>query len=123
MKRLESSEDYLERILMLLESNGSVRAIDIATAMKFSKASVSIALKKLKDRNLVIVDDKNGNITLTKQGYFIASQVYDRHKVLSNMLIKLGVNKDVALEDACRIEHDISDESFQKIKDKYGTKK
>jgi len=123
MKRLESSEDYLERILMLLESHGSVRAIDIATDMKFSKASVSIALKKLKDRGLVIVDDKNGNITLTKQGYFIASHVYDRHKVLSNMLIELGVNEETALEDACRIEHDISDESFQKIKDKYGEKK
>lgn len=123
MKRLESSEDYLERILMLLESHGSVRAIDIATDMRFSKASVSIALKKLKDRGMVIVDEKNGNITLTKQGYFIASQVYDRHKVLSNMLIELGVDEKTALEDACRIEHDISDESFQKIKDKYGEKK
>lgn len=123
MKRHESSEDYLERILMLQESHGSVRAIDIATDMGFSKASVSVALKKLKDKNLVHVDESNGNIILTTEGNSIASHVYERHKILAEMLVELGVEREVALADACRIEHDISEETFQKIKQRFGTKK
>lgn len=120
MKRHESSEDYLERILMLKESHKTVRAIDIANDMGFSKASVSIALKKLKDQGLVSVDETSGNITLTLKGNDIASHVYERHKILVKMLIALGVKEETALKDACRIEHDISEETFQKIKAKFG---
>lgn len=123
MKRYESSEDYLERILMLQEKGGIVRAIDIANDMSFSKASVSVALKKLKERGLVIVDETTGSITLTKEGHELASHVYERHQVLAQMLIELGVEKETALKDACRIEHDISEETFQKIKEKFGKMK
>lgn len=122
MKRHESSEDYLERILMLQEKGGIVRAIDIANDMSFSKASVSVALKKLKERGLVVVEEKDGNITLTKEGRDLAEHVYERHRVLAQMLIELGVEKETALLDACRIEHDISEETFQKIKAKFGNK-
>lgn len=120
MKRHESSEDYLERILMLKEKGGTVRAIDIANDMSFSKASVSIALKKLKEKGLVLVDENTGSITLTEEGLELASHVYERHQVLAQMLISLGVEKETALQDACRIEHDISEETFQKIKEKFG---
>lgn len=115
MNIFESSEDYLERILMLKEKNGSVRAIDIANDMNFSKASVSIALKKLKERDLVVVDEATGNISLTDEGLKIANSVYKRHKVLSELFVKIGVSQDVALEDACRVEHDISEETFQRL--------
>lgn len=115
MNIFESSEDYLERILMLKEKNGSVRAIDIANDMNFSKASVSIALKKLKERELVVVDEATGNISLTDEGLKIANSVYKRHKVLSELFVKIGVSQDVALEDACRVEHDISEETFQRL--------
>ena len=120
----ESMEDYLETILMLQKSNGNVRSIDIANELNFTKASVSVAMKKLRETDYISVDE-NGYITLTKTGKKIAESVYERHTILSTLLINLGVSKEVALEDACRIEHDISDETFNAIKlhiKKYGKK-
>lgn len=115
MRILESAEDYLERILILQEKNGSVRSIDIANDMSFSKPSVSIAMKKLKENNYIEVDDK-GLILLTDEGKQIAQKIYERHKVLTDFLIKLGVDEETAQTDACKIEHDLSVESFEAIK-------
>lgn len=116
MDRYESSEDYLETIYMLhLESN-LVRAIDVATKMNFSKASVSIAMKKLKNRDLIIVDGETGNIELTASGKEIAKEVYERHNVLTNVLASLGVPLEIARKDACKIEHDLSEETYLAIK-------
>ena len=111
----ESGEMYLETIFILKEKNKTVRAIDIAEDMGFSKPSVSRALSILKDENCIAVDDK-GLITLTRKGSQIARKIYERHVVLSDMLIALGVDQKTALEDACRIEHVISDKSFAAIK-------
>jgi Mn-dependent DtxR family transcriptional regulator len=119
MDKLESTEDYLERILMLLNKNGHVRAIDIANDMSFSKASVSIALKKLKEHGMVEVNDESGNITLTEDGLNIAKDVYERHQILSKLLIEIGVDEETAFHDACKIEHDISIKTFNKIKERY----
>lgn len=118
----ESKEDYLERILMLQERNNKVKAIDIVNDMGYSKPSVSIALKKLKNENLIEID-VNNYISLTDEGKEIAKRIYERHQILSNLLIKIGVSEDVALEDACKIEHDLSIESFNKIKDYYNNLK
>ena len=116
MDRYESSEDYLETIYMLhLESN-LVRAIDVATKMNFSKASVSIAMKKLKNRDLIIVDGETGNIELTASGKEIAKEMYERHNVLTNVLASLGVPLEIARKDACKIEHDLSEETYLAIK-------
>ena len=117
MHEHESREDYLERILMIQEKYNTkeVHAIDIAKDMNFSKASVSVALKKLKQQELIIIDE-NGAIILTKQGEEIANKIYERHKTISKWLISIGVNKETALKDACLIEHDLSDETYQKIK-------
>ena len=100
---------------MLTEKKGSVRAIDIANDMKFSKPSVSIALKKLKSENYILVDH-NGSITLTEDGYKIASEIYERHKIISSAFIMLGVDEKTAKLDACKVEHDISKETFEKLK-------
>ncbi len=116
--QLESKEDYLERILMIQKEKGSCRAIDIAGALDYSKPSVSIALKKLKEEEMVEVDEKGGNITLTEKGSEIASRILERHLVLTQVLIQLGVDEETARKDACRIEHDLSPETFQKIKEK-----
>ena len=115
MKLFESGEDYLERILVLQERNGQVRSIDIAMDMGFSKPSVSIAMKKLKENGYITID-KNGFINLTDEGYKVASRVYERHQVLTDLFISLGVDEETAKKDACKIEHDISEESFQAIK-------
>lgn len=118
----ESSEDYLERILMLQEEgNNSVHAIDIANSMEFSKASVSIALKKLENEGYVIVGEKQ-TLHLTPNGLLIAKKIYERHKVLSSLFISLGVDKEKAREDACKIEHDLSEESYQALKKIYEEK-
>ncbi len=115
----ESSEDYLERILMLQEQgNREVHAIDIATSMGFSKASVSVALKKLEEENLVSCSPKQV-LSLTPAGMDIASKVYERHKIIGHMFISLGVDEETAYEDACKIEHDLSEESFQALKKHY----
>ncbi|MBD5475759.1 MAG: metal-dependent transcriptional regulator [Lachnospiraceae bacterium] len=111
----ESSEDYLETILILKERTGQVRSIDIATEMNYSKPSISVAMKKLRENGYIEVD-QSGFITLTESGYEIASSIYDRHKVLTNFFISLGVNEKTAAEDACRIEHDLSPETYEKIK-------
>ena len=118
----ESGEMYLETILILKGKKDIVRAIDIADGMGFSKPSVSRALSILKDDGCITVDDK-GSITLTRKGSRIAKKIYERHVVLSDMLIALGVDQKTALEDACRIEHVISDKTFAAIKQhkaKYG---
>lgn len=115
MNQFESAEDYLERILMLSKEKSLVRAIDIANDMNFSKPSVSIALKKLKTKELIVIDEKTGGISLTSSGLQIASNVLNRHEVLTKALMMLGVSEEVAKEDACKIEHDLSEETFLKI--------
>ena len=112
----ESVEDYLEHILMLKEKQDIVRAIDLAKFMGFSKASVSIALKKMKENNLLYVEG-NGNILLTDKGNEIGQATYERHKIISGLLMRIGVSAETASLDACRIEHVISDETFNKIKE------
>lgn len=115
MQMLESGEDYLEMILMLSMDNPNVRSIDIAQAMDFSKPSVSVAMKKLKENGYIVIDD-NGYITLTKSGKEIAEKIYERHVILTDWFVSLGVNKETARKDACKIEHDLSDETFEAIK-------
>jgi len=112
----ESSEDYLETILILKERTGQVRSIDIATEMNYSKPSISVAMKKLRENGYIEVD-RDGFITLTDSGYEIASSIYDRHKLLTKFFISLGVDAEVAAADACKIEHDLSEETFQKIRE------
>ena len=114
----ESSENYLETILILKKNIGAVRSIDIANELSYSKPSVSVAMKNLRNEGLIIVDEK-GIINLTDNGYKIASKIYERHVVISNFLMDLGVDDKTAHDDACKIEHIISEKSFQKMKDKY----
>lgn len=116
MKIQESAENYLEAILILQQNKGSVRSIDIAHYLNFSKPSVSIAMKNLRNSELITVDS-DGFISLTDAGHEIADTIFERHTVLSNMLIKLGVSAEIAAEDACRMEHVISPESFNAIKE------
>ena len=111
----ESAEDYLEKILMLQEQKGSVRSIDIAVAMGFSKPSVSVAMKNLRTNGYIDVD-KDGFITLLDKGREIAEKIYERHTLISGWLTAMGVSPEVAAEDACRIEHVISAETFEALK-------
>ena len=115
----ESSEDYLETILILSEKNPVVRSVDIdeirATSIKFAKSSVSVAMKHLREREMITVT-KEGFIYLTDEGKKIAEMIYERHLFLSEWLMKLGVSRDTALEDACRMEHCMSQESFLAMK-------
>ena len=115
MAKNESSENYLEAILMLSKKLPVVRSVDIANELGFKKSSVSIAMKKLRQENHITVTDA-GFIYLTDSGKEIANMIYDRHEFISKWLISLGVSKEVALEDACRIEHVISKESFEAMK-------
>lgn len=115
MKIQESAENYLETILILQNRNGEVRSIDIANELDYSKPSVSVAMKHLRE-NGFIETDVNGFITLLEPGREIAERIYERHTFLSTWLTSLGVDKNVAAEDACRIEHVISAESFEAIK-------
>ena len=108
----QSAEDYLETILVLREHKGIVRSIDVANKMGYTKASVSIAMKKLREAGYVEMDAE-GFLTLTAAGQEIADRVYTRHKLLTAFFIRLGVSEEVAAADACRIEHDISEETFQ----------
>lgn len=117
MNIYESAEDYLERILILQEKNDGVRSIDIAHDMGFSKPSISVAMKKLKEAGLIDIDE-HGFIALTKEGHVIADKVYERHKVLKQMMIDIGVSPEQAEKDACKVEHVISEETFQAIKKK-----
>ncbi len=111
----ESKENYLETILILLNRNGEVRSVDIAAEMEFSKPSVSIAMKNLREEGCINVD-KNGYITLTESGRETAERVYERHVLFTEWLTGLGVPEEIAAADACRIEHDLSAESFAAIK-------
>ena len=115
MKILQSGEDYLETILQLQNKNGQVRSIDIAKELNYSKASVSVAMKKLKENDYILIDD-NGYISLSSKGYEIANNISERHKLLTDALIALGVNKEQAEIDACKVEHNISNETFEAIK-------
>ncbi len=115
MKIQESAEDYLETILVLRNKKGRVRSIDIVNELGYSKPSISIAMRKLRESGHVNMDSE-GYITLTESGMEIAATIYERHKLLTQWLIQLGVDEITAREDACRIEHAISDESFEKIK-------
>ena len=110
----ESAEDYLEAILILKERLGMVRSIDVVNEKHFKKPSVSVAMKKLRENGYIEMD-REGFITLTDKGYEIASSVYTRHKLLTRFFVALGVNEQTAAADACKIEHDISEETFQKI--------
>ena len=115
MKIQESAENYLETILILSERSTYVRSIDIANELNFTKPSVSVAMKNLRQKNYVNVSEE-GYLSLTEEGLKLAATVYERHSVISNWLISLGVSQEVAVEDACRMEHDISEESFAAIK-------
>jgi Mn-dependent DtxR family transcriptional regulator len=110
-----SSEDYLETILLLTKKTGSVRSIDIVGEMGFSKPSVSVAMKKLREGGLINMGD-DGYITLTEKGLETADRVYDRHSTLYDWLVKNGVSERAAAADACLMEHIISDETFEMIK-------
>lgn len=116
MKIQESAENYLETILMLSESKPAVRSIDIAVEMDFTKPSVSVAMKKLRENGYILVDS-DGFITLTDAGKEIAERTYERHKFLSEFLVQIGVDEETASNDACRIEHVISAKSFEKLKE------
>lgn len=115
MKIQESAENYLETILVLNQRNGYARAIDIAAELSFSKPSVSIAMKNLRENGYVEVDDA-GRIALTDAGREIAQRIYERHTFLTDWLSALGVDPKIAAEDACRMEHVISPESFAAIR-------
>ena len=116
MKIYASAEDYLETILVLKERLGFVRSIDIAGELGYSKPSVSVAMKKLRENNY-IETDADGHISLTEAGMEIAQKIYSRHRILMQALIALGVSEEVADADACKLEHSLSDESFGKIRD------
>lgn len=116
MKIHESAENYLETILILGKRLGPVRSIDIATELEYTKPSVSVAMKNLRENGYIKVD-ADGYITLTESGREIAETMYERHTVLTNCLIAIGVDERTAVEDSCRIEHVISRETFEKIRE------
>lgn len=115
MSLLESGENYLETILVLSKENKELHAIDIVNHLGYSKPSVSIMLKRLKEENYITIDS-NSHIFLTDKGYAVAYKIYERHELLTNFLIKLGVSEKIAEEDACKIEHDLSEETILAIK-------
>lgn len=112
----ESAEDYLESILMLQERLGTVRSIDIVNELGHSKPSVSVAMKKLRENGYISMA-ADGTITLNESGMKIASRVYKRHKTMTRLFELLGVSTEVAMTDACKVEHDLSDETFDRICD------
>jgi len=112
----ESAEDYLESILILQERLGQVRSIDIVNELGVSKPSVSIAMKKLRENGYLSMAP-DGLITLNDSGLEIASRIYHRHKTITKLFTELGVSPDIAAEDACRVEHDLNDETFRKIQE------
>lgn len=115
MKIRKSSEDYLEAMLVLKERHGYIRSIDIAAELNVTKPSVSYATKRLRENGYITMD-KDGLITLTDMGMEIAENMYERHRLLAQFFVRLGISEDVAREDACKIEHDLSEETFQAIK-------
>ncbi len=115
MKLQESGENYLENILILKKRLGRVRSVDLATEMSFSKPSISRAVHLLEDSKLLVIEN-DGTIELTEKGMSIAEKIYERHVFLTQFLMSIGVDEKTAAEDACRMEHAISDESFSKMK-------
>lgn len=115
MKTYESAENYLEAILMLGKNGEPVRAVDIANVLEYTKPSVSIAMKNLKTNGHIVVD-REGHIALTDSGMDIARRMYDRHTLVSDWLISLGVERSVAVADACKMEHGMSEQSFSAIR-------
>ena len=111
----ESTENYLETIYILLQRMGTVRSIDICNEMGYSKPTISVTMKQFRENGYVKIDG-GGHITLTPSGLSIAQRIYERHVVLSELLMLLGVGRETALADACKIEHDISEETFGCIK-------
>lgn len=116
MELHESAEDYLESILSIKEQKGAVRSIDVVNDLAVSKPSVSVAMKKLRENGYITVDAE-GYISLTQSGKEVATSVYDRHKVLTRLFVALGVEEEIARQDACKVEHDLSEETFAALKD------
>ena len=114
----ESAENYLETIYSLIEKNGSVRSIDIANELGFSKPSISVAMKGFREEGYIVVD-KEGKISLTGKGLEVAVRVYERHQLIAKALMALGVSESTAYEDSCKLEHGLSDESFEKLKEHF----
>ncbi len=122
MNIYESAEDYLEAILILRERQGMVRSIDVAHQLTLTKPSVSVAMKRFRENGYIEMDG-DGHITLLPPGEEIAQRIYQRHKLLTRFLVRLGVSEEVAAADACKMEHDLSEETFARIKEhaqKYG---
>lgn len=115
MRIKESAENYLEAILILKKEKGNVRSIDIANDLGVTKPSVSVAMKSFREEGYITVDE-NGSIELTEKGMGIANRVYERHEIIAKALMAIGVSKETAYEDSCKIEHDISNETFKKLK-------
>ena len=116
MNIYESAEDYLERILMIRQARGAVRSIDIARELEYSKPSVSVAMKRLRENGYIQMD-ADGLITLLPPGEEIAQRIYARHQLLTEFLLQLGVSPEKAAADACKIEHDLSEESYERIRE------
>ena len=116
MQIKESAENYLEAILMIKKEKGNVRSIDVANHLNFTKPSVSVAMKSFREEGYVTMDN-DGSINLTQKGMEIAERVYERHEVIAKALMALGIDEEVAYEDSCKIEHDISQQTFDKIKE------
>lgn len=114
----ESAENYLEAILMIKQRKGEVHSVDIAAELGFSKPSVSVAMKNFRQNGYITMDE-HGHIELTEAGLEIAERIYERHRLISALLKKIGVDGAVAMDDACRIEHDISPETFEALKRLY----
>lgn len=115
MRIKESAENYLETILMLKNEKGYVRSIDIANELGVTKPSVSVAMKAFREEGYITVDE-TGGISLTEKGMEIANRVYEKHKIIAKALMAIGVSEKTAYEDSCKIEHDISNETFEKLK-------
>lgn len=118
MRITEATENYMEAILILDQQNGAVRAVDIANYMGFSKPTISQYMKQYVQQGLVSIDG-DGHITLTEEGMKVAQATFEKHRVISAIFIAMGVSEDVALEDACKVEHDLSDETFRCMKNYY----
>lgn len=118
MKIQESAEDYLEAIHYIGLEKEHVRSIDVVHHLGISKPSVSVYLKNLKANGYINIDEK-GYLTLTESGLAIAKKIYERHEILATVFMSLGVDKDIAYEDACKVEHDLSDQTFEALKQHY----
>ena len=121
MKIQKAAEDYLETMLMLKEKKGYIRSIDIAQMLGVTKPSVTYSTKRLRENGYITMD-RDGMITLTESGLEIATRIYTRHKVLTDLFMRLGVPEEIAREDACKVEHDLSPETFQAICDTHENK-